>query len=181
MQWVFFLVLGVVALTLQSALAPHLALLGSRPDWLLAIVVFVALRARPFDAIAGAWVLGAGADLMTVERFGLLALSYGTVAVLVSSVRELLFCHRVGTQFAVTCLASLLLQGVWLIYRHVLYDPAAPLLLELAEAVLLGSIYTALWAPLWHKLLSPLIPLLGMPRVGRGSGRLRHQGGGRRV
>ena len=65
MRWVVFLVLAVPILTAQSALSQRMELFGARPDWLLVLVVFVALHARRHDAVLGAWVLGMAADLMT--------------------------------------------------------------------------------------------------------------------
>jgi len=58
MRWLSFLLLGVVLLTLQSAVAPRIELLGARPDWLLVVVVFFAMHAPPRDAVIGAWIIG---------------------------------------------------------------------------------------------------------------------------
>lgn len=164
MRWVSFILFAALVLTLQSTIAVRFTLWGTRPDWLLAVVVFLGFRARRFDAVVGAWVLGALADLMTVERFGLLALSYAAAAMLIVSVRDLLFRDHGLTQFVVALIVSLMLQTVWLLYRRVLYDPAMPLFQDIALAVLLGSVYTALWAPLFHAILLPLSGVLGIPR-----------------
>jgi rod shape-determining protein MreD len=164
MRWVTFLVLAVVVLTLQSVVAPRLELLGARPDWLLVVVVFFALRAAPRDAVLGAWVLGACADLMTIERFGLLALSYGLAGAAVTSVREYLFRSRPLTQFVVTLLVCLLLRFAWLLYRRMLYDPAGSLLVDMAIDVVTASVYTAAWAPVWHAVLGRMPRTFGLPR-----------------
>jgi len=164
MRWVTFLVLAVLVLTLQSVVAPRLELLGARPDWLLVVVVFFALRAAPRDAVLGAWVLGACADLMTVDRFGLLALSYGLAGAAVVSVREYLFRSRPFTQFVVTLLVSLPLRFTWLLYRRMLYDPAGSFFVDMAIDVLAASVYTAAWAPVWHAVLGRMPRIFGLPR-----------------
>lgn len=164
MRWVTFLVLAAFVLTLQSVVAPRLELLGARPDWVLVVVVFFALRAARPEAMLGAWVLGACADLMTVERFGLLALSYGLAAVGVVSVREYVFRRRPLTQFVLTLLACLLLRLAWLLYCRMLYDPAGSLLVDMAVDVVTASVYTAAWAPIWHAVLGRMPRTFGLPR-----------------
>ena len=158
MRWLYFMLLCVVLLTLQSAGARLFELFGGRPDWLLVVVVFFAMRAPPRDAIIGAWIIGGFADLMTIERLGLLALTYGLAAVAVVSAREFIFRERALTQFLVTLVAGLSIRCAWLVYSRALYDPAAGLLMDLAVGVLFVSLYTAAWAPLCHK------GLLGMSR-----------------
>jgi rod shape-determining protein MreD len=164
LQWLTFILFAACMLTLQSALAPRVELFGSRPDWLLVVVVFFALRARPIDAIVGAWLIGVLADLMTIERLGLIALSYGVAAGLVASIRDALFRYGAWTQFVVTLLVCVVIQGAWCCYRRLLYDPAQSVFVDLTLGVLLTSVYTAAWAPLFHWLLSPMSRLLGLPR-----------------
>lgn len=146
MRWLTFSLCAAAALTLQSALAPYVELFGIRPDWLLVVVVFFALYARPTEAVLGAWIIGFCADLMTIERLGLMALSYALAALLVISIRDYLFCHRPATQFAVTLMVCLMVRAVWCGYRRILYDPAESILLDGIADVAAGSIYTAGWA-----------------------------------
>ncbi|MGB2986428.1 MAG: rod shape-determining protein MreD [Phycisphaerae bacterium] len=164
MRWLTFMLLVVVVLTLQSAVAPRLELFGVRPDWLLVVVVFFALYAPARDAAIGAWIIGGCAGLMTIERLGLIALSYTLVAMAVSPVREYLFRDRAVTRFIVTLLACLLVRIAWTIYCRVLYDPVDSLLVDLAMNVLLASVYTAAWAPLLHKGLWRMSRTFGLKR-----------------
>ncbi len=124
MRWLSFSILAVVVLTLQSALVPRLEVLGARPDLILVVTVFFAMHAPRRDAVLTAWLLGMIADLMTIERFGLLALSYALIAMIVASVRDFLFRYNAFSQIAVTAAASVLLGVGWLFYRRVLFDPA---------------------------------------------------------
>ena len=179
MRWPVFILFAALMLTLQSAVAPRLDVLGSRPDWLLVVVVLLAMRARPFDAVLGSWIIGALADLMTIERFGLMALSYALVAMLVVSIREALFRYHGFTQFVITLITCLVVQTVWCAYRRVLYDPVIPVWADFAIAAVLGSVYTALWVPLFHKASSTLSSILGLPRPRYSYSGLRRPGGNR--
>jgi len=164
MRWLTFLITMGVALTLQSAVAPAVEIFGVRPDWLLVVVVFFAMFARPVDAAIGAWLVGFAADLMTIERLGFLALSYTLAALGVSSLRKYLFCFRGSTQFAVTLVVCLILQCAWLIYRYAFYGAADGVWGDVLRNVLFGSVYTAAWAPPTHKFLLSAARWLGLPR-----------------
>ncbi len=164
MRWLAFLLCAAVALALQSALAPYAELFGVRPDWILVVVVFFALYARATDAAIGAWIIGFGADLMTIERIGLMALTYTVAAMFITSIRDYLFCYRPETQFIVTLITCLCIRVCWFFYRRVLYDPAESVVLDLLLQVVAVSIYTAAWALLIHRLLSPMSRLWGVPR-----------------
>ena len=164
MRWLSFLLLGLCLLTLQSTVAVRIELLGARPDWLLVLVVFYAMHARMPDAAVGAWAIGAAADLMTVERPGLIAMSYLLAAVLVASTREFFFRYHSVTQFGVTLAACIIVRVGWCIYRWVLYEATRAVPLDLAVDVILASVYTAMWAPLLHKSLLAILPVLGIHR-----------------
>lgn len=164
MRWLTFSICGIIVLTLQSTIAPRFSLFGAGPDWLLVVVVFFALNARLADAALAAWALGACADLMTIERPGLLAISYTLAALLVSSVREYSFREHAMTQFVIVLLMGFLVRSAWLIYRHLLYDPAGSVFLELLGYVFWGALYTAIWAPPAHKVLLSLARTFGLAR-----------------
>ena len=164
MRWVTFMLCAACALVLQSTIAPRLEILGCRPDWLLIVVVFFAMHARRSDAAVGAWIIGACADLMTIERPGLLALSYLLAAVAVASIREYFFRYRSLTQAVITGVASLVIHTVWAVYRHVLYDPGEPFLIGFVTAVILASVWTAVWALVFHKILLQMLGAFGINR-----------------
>lgn len=162
MRWFPFLLLMLALLTAQSALAPRLAVVGARPDWLLVVVVFLGLFASRKQAVIGGWFIGAGADLLTIERFGLLATSFALAALLVASGREFLFRHRWVTQLCVTLATCLLVHAVWLIYYRTIYAPAGSLLGAFGREVVATSLYTAAWAPLMHRALLGIARPLGL-------------------
>ena len=110
MRWLTFIILAIVAVSLQATVAGRVSWFGARPDWVLVLVVFYALHARADDAMPAAWVVGALADLMTIERFGLLALCYGLTAMVVCGVRDLVFTGHPLTQFGVTLACGVMVQ-----------------------------------------------------------------------
>jgi rod shape-determining protein MreD len=164
MRWLTFFVLAVTMLVLASAVAPRLSVFGIWPDWLLVTALFFALYGRPVDAVLGGWLLGALADLMTVERLGFLALSYALAALLVASVREYLFRYRPAVQSALVFVVSLVVRLVWSVYRGVLYDSGQSAAAMVLSDWLLGSLYTAAWAPLFFKILLSMSRSLGIPQ-----------------
>ena len=168
MHWLTFVILAPAALTVQAAVAPRLELFTARPDFLLLLVVFLALYARSQDAVVAAWILGACADLMTIERFGLIALSYGLTAMSITSIREYLFRYRVVTQAVVTLTACLLVRTAWTLYYHRLYAPPSPLLRDWLIGGVMVSMYTAALAPPGFRVLLAMSQLLGIPRPGLG-------------
>ena len=169
MRWLTFLICAAVVLTLQAAVAPRLELMGIRPDWVLVVVVFFALHARVPDSILGAWMIGFCADLLTIERFGLLSVSYGLTAVFIVSIRDYVFITSTVTQAVVTLVAGLRLRTAWMVYRRNLYDVPETIAFDLVTQVCLASLYTVAWAPLIQRPLLHMSRRLGLvpPRYGR--------------
>jgi len=182
MRRLAFAILTVLVLTMQAVAAPRLELFSARPDFLLLVVVFLGLYAPSRDAIAAGWVLGLCADLMTIERFGVIALSYGLTAMTVTSFREYLFRYRVLTQTVVTLSACLLVRTAWTMYYRLLYEARGPWLTDWLTGTVIASAYTAALAPFVFRLLLGMSRPLGIHRprgttplaspLGKGGGRL---------
>ena len=164
MRWLAFGILGVVFIIMQSTLAPRMEILGARPDFLLVLVVFFGMHGKLPDVAVGAWLLGLVADLMSIERLGLMAFSYMLTALLVASVREYFFRFRSLTQCFVTLIACLVVHSGWLVYQRVLYAPASSWWGDFGGGVVLTAVYAALAAPLVHKMLLPISPMIGIDR-----------------
>ncbi len=161
MRWMHYLFWGATAcvvLVAQSALAPVFELGGARPDWILVCVVFVALHATETNAIVISALVGLAADFLTIERPGLLAVSYTAAAGLILGIREYLFVRQMLTQVVLTLGLGLVLRTGWLAYRHALYTLDEPIVKALVLNLVPGSAYTALWTPLLHW---PFLRLLG--------------------
>jgi len=152
-----FTVLAVVVVSLQSTVAVRLAPFGWRPDWVLVCVVFYALHAGQAEAALAGCILGALAGVMSLERFGLLALCYGLTALGVGAIRELVFTRHPLTHMSATLAAAALVQMMWLVYRLAVGLPAG------AVGPMLGSsVHTALWAVPFHAVLLKAPRLLGI-------------------
>ena len=174
MRWLGFVILTGLVLTLQTTLAPRLAMATARPDWALVVVVMLAMHARGADALVAAAMIGWCADMASIERPGVHAIPYTVVAWLIVSSREALFRGAMVTQAMVTLLAALGAQGCWLVYRATTgVGPGGGLIASCGLAVL-ASLYTALWVPPIHILLKWLP--IAAPSPGRGAARTAHTG-----
>lgn len=151
MNGVVFSILAMMLLALQTTVAPRVAIYGARPDLLFVLVVFLGLYARPQQAVIAACAVGLAADLLTLERFGLLAATYGLAVVLVVTIREFLFRYRSTTQFFMTFGAAVLANSAWLIYRSAAFGlPGDGLIRGAVIHLFLPSLYTAAFAPILH-------------------------------
>ena len=153
MRWLTFAACAAVALILQTTLARRTALFHVRPDWVFAVVVFFALYCRRPDAYVAGWALGLAADLMSIERLGLLAVGYTLAAVMINAVRDLVFLKSPVTHFAVTLASALVLNAALAGYRILAYPVAAR---EWAAVLADGAataVYTAVWAVPIHQIL----------------------------
>lgn len=176
MRWLTFILTSSGVLIAQLTLAPHFEWGGVRPDWLLVFVVFFSLRADLVAAIAGGWLLGFCADLLTIERLGLLSLSYGLTAFVVASGRDFVFASSAITQTAATLLAGLSLHTAWFIYRRMLYDMPEAMFREMATVVFPAALYTAAWALVLHRPLRGLTRWLGFASSRRRMSRMNRTG-----
>lgn len=88
-----FIILAVLALVLQVAVAPALIATSvrSQPQFLLILAVFVALHARADAALLGCWTLGLLMDLASVGPMGAFSLAFGIAALGMVRVRASMF------------------------------------------------------------------------------------------
>ncbi len=164
MIWFLYGLILAVALTLQSVVAPFVQIYSARPDFLLVGVVFLALHGPVRETILAAWIVGLGADLLTIEQFGFLGFSYALVAFLVLEVREYLFRSRATTQFGVTAVVAIFIQSCWATYAFVRYGTHDGLAMTIATVAIPASLYTATWAVLMHRAMMAIGRPLGLGR-----------------
>ena len=178
MRWAVFFMLLMALLTLQTTFGTRLEWMGARPDWLLILVVFLAFHADHRDAVIGGWCVGFCADLMSIERLGVIALGYALIALLIVNMRDALFRYRWTTQVLVTFFACILVRTAWTAYRTTMYDIDDSLMSDLGMNILVVSLYTALWAPVLHGGLRGVGGVLGLNvrRVGFVESRARGRG-----
>ncbi len=161
MRWLLLTGLGILTLVVQVTLAPRVALWGARPDWMLALVVFVGLRVKGPHAIIAGWCLGLGTDVLSIERLGLMSLCYGLTAAIVQRFREWVFTWHPLTHFALTTGAGLFVQTLTLIYRWSVHDWAA----VTSTGEISRAFVTAVWSGIWAVPIQWL--LLKLPYFGR--------------
>lgn len=162
MRVLLWVIAGTLLLALQAGLAPRCALGGVRPDWILAAVVFLAMHLPAWPATAGAWSLGLAADLLTLERPGLLATTYAATALLVAAWREYLFRRSALTQFVVTLAVGVPVRALWLVYQQATGVSVTYGVANALWEVVWGAVYTALFAPPLHYLLIRMGKPLGL-------------------
>ncbi len=160
MRWLTYSFVLFAALVLQPSVAKFVAVGNVRPDWLLALATFTGLYTRRKDAIAVGLVLGLCADLLSLERLGVLTLCMVTGALLGNSVRHLVFLKNVITHFVVTFVAALLVHTCLAVYETAIYggrDVGA-----LVFRVIAIALWTAAWAPPMAALLLKMSQLFGL-------------------
>lgn len=161
MRWFAYFILAYLILGLQLGLGAHMQFRGAAPNLVLLVVVFISLNAPRDEAMLGSLLLGAMQDLVTLQPMGLYALSYGLVAMLITSAGQLTFREHPLTQVVMTLLGGaitaiiLVLHG-WihplssarhegdLLIRSVHQSP---------RLLLVSLFYTALLAPILLGLL----------------------------
>jgi rod shape-determining protein MreD len=171
MHWIRFAIVAVIAIVFQTALAPHLALSGIRPDWVFVLAVFYALLGPWPDACIAAWILGLLMDLGSVnDHVGLCALAYGAVAWLIVQTRDLVFPDHWLSHTVMTLIGALLVQFTLAAYLGWTAPAGAPGLWGKAAWT---ALYTAFWAPYFHWLLTRIGPVIGLRPPGSARSRLR--------
>ena len=164
MNWIAVVVLNAIVVAIQAAFAPHFAVRGIRPDWIIVMAVFWGLYGRGWQGVIAAWILGAIADLMTIEHFGLQMLSYPLAGALVTTVRLEVFRYRWSAQFFLTLLASFLLRIAWMIYVSWRFGQLGRMIPGWFAEAAFSSVYSAAWAPLIHSVLLRRASWFGLPR-----------------
>ncbi len=162
MKWLALTIAIVGCVVLHTTLGPRLAIGRVRPDLLVVLVVFIAMHVRGVDVIAWACMLGMLADLQSIERFGILALSYSAAAALVYALRSHVFRSHPLAHFAMTFCAGCIVQVLLLLYYVLVVGVGGG---SWSSQLLLGvgiAMYSAALAPAVHALLLRAAPWVGV-------------------
>jgi rod shape-determining protein MreD len=163
MRWFRFAVLILAATILQTGLMGVLAVTGAniKPDLLLILLVFFAVRSSPRDAVVTSFTIGFAADLISpvMGLMGPRIISYGLAGTLLSDLHSIISTRRAAYQAVTIFLVGLVTAG--LTYLLTLLRSEAPTMNLYAE--LLGQ-------PLYSALLGPLLswPVSGWMSMNRG-------------
>jgi rod shape-determining protein MreD len=156
MRWLTYFILAYVMLGLQLGLGAHVQYRGGGPNLVLLVVVFISLNAPRDEALLGSFLLGAMQDLVTLEPMGLYALSYGLIAILISSVGQLAYREHPLTHFFMTLIGGMITAVILLIHGWV--HPLGPArhdgdtviraVHQSPRLLVVSVIYTALLSPI---------------------------------
>ena len=151
MRWFRFAVLVLVASLLQTGLVGALAILRAdfKPDLLLILLVFFALRSNSTDAIIASFAIGFAADLsnpIAGRLMGPRIISFGLFGTVLSDLSGTLSPRRVIYQIVTIFLMGCLSAGLSYLLTF-LRTGAAP-----------ASLATGcFWQPLYSALLGPFL------------------------
>lgn len=157
MRWVFFAVMLLIAVVLQTTVVPLIAIQGIRPDLPALFAMHILLAAQPIDAMLGLALIGLAVDLNGLSfgehaNVGANVLAYGLVSLLGLKVRTLTFRDNAVTYFAFslfgTALIQLLVKAYMLVRIQRIDDMQSWAVFAVATAA-----YTAFASPYAHWLL----------------------------
>ena len=151
MRWVRFAVLVLVASLLQTGLVGALAILRTdlKPDLLLILLVFFALRSNSTDAIIASFVIGFAADLsnpIAGRLMGPRIISFGVFGTLLSDLNSTISPRRLIYQAITIFLTGSLTAGLSYLLTF-LRTGAGPVSLATG----------CLWQPLYSAVLGPFL------------------------
>jgi rod shape-determining protein MreD len=165
MRWLSYFILAYFALGVQVGLRDFIHVREASPNFLLLVVVFLAMNAPREPALLGCFFLGLMQDLLTLHPLGTWAVSYALVAMFVLSVQEVVYPEHPLTHFSLALLGGILC-GVVLTVHGVLYavlhkEPRQAMgLLPFADAL-----YTAVLAPVVLGVLQRMKTVFSFRRV----------------
>jgi rod shape-determining protein MreD len=135
-------VILLVALALQAALVPRIAIGGIRPDLLVAFVVYLGWMRGPIAGTVGGFCVGLYQDLDAAGPLGLNALSKAVTGFLVAKAGFRVHRSNVGVRFVFFLVAMLLHDLVY--FGIDTAGDAGALLGQMAFRTLPAALYTAL-------------------------------------
>jgi rod shape-determining protein MreD len=162
-RWIVWTCLGLLVVSMQTTLAPHVQIGVIRPDWPFLLVVALALAAPKREALVGALLIGLFVDLCTVLPLGTFTVVYGLAAQLIVLARELLFRDALLTHVALTFTVGALVQFLIALLR--LFQDGAEQYAGSPLWEALGiTLYTTLWSVPGHWLFLRARRWLGLGR-----------------
>jgi rod shape-determining protein MreD len=152
MRWLRFAVLLLVASVLQISLVGALSVIRPdiKPDLLLILLVFFAVRCTPRDAVITSFTIGFVADLTspTMGLMGPRILSFGLFGTLLCDLQGVLSMRRAIYQALTIFVMGLLTATLSCLLRFLR-----------AEAAATNLSAQLLWQPLYSAILGPLLSL----------------------
>jgi len=160
MRWLTYFILAYLALGLQVGLRGFVEVRGATPNFVLMIVVFLAINGAREPVLIASFLLGVMQDLFTQQPLGTWAIAYSLVGASVYSTQEIVYPKHPLTHFSLTLLGGIL-AGVVLTIHGWIY----PLIHGHETGVgaageigvyLASALYSAVLAPLFLGVLHRL-------------------------
>jgi rod shape-determining protein MreD len=148
MRWVSYFILAYIALGVQIALDGFVDVKGATPNFVLLVVIFLAVNGGREPVLLGSFILGLMQDLLSLYPLGTWAVTYTLVAMFVLSTQEIVYREHPLTHFSLA-LSGGILCGVVLTIHGWIY----PLIHGAGTghgggmATFTSAIYTAVLAP----------------------------------
>jgi rod shape-determining protein MreD len=150
MRWFRFAVLVIAASILQTSLVDLLAVRDPevKPDLLLILLVFFALRAEPTDAVIASFSIGFVADLISpaVGLMGPRIISFGVIGTLLSRLNAFFCIRRMPFEGAAIFAAGLATGLLTILLSYLRAAPAG-----------LNPWIRLLWQPVYSAVLGPFL------------------------
>jgi rod shape-determining protein MreD len=137
------------------------------PNFLLLVVVFIALNAPRIEALFACFLLGLMQDLVSLQPVGMYAFSYGLVAMMIAWAADSVRRSHPLTQITFTFIGGGLLGMLQIVHDY--FAPGnAPAAAHIGPRVVAVSvIYTTILAPVVIGLLQLLRGVFGFSSHGR--------------
>lgn len=149
MRWLSYFILAYIALGVQVALPGFVEIKGAGPNFVLLVVVFLAVNGGREPVLLGSFLLGLMQDLLTLHPLGTWAICYSLVAMFVLSTQEVVYREHPLTHFSLA-LTGGIMCGIFLTLHGWIYPflhgPSA--VHTGAVAWFASAIYTAILAPI---------------------------------
>lgn len=171
MAWFRFALLIVVATVLQTSFIGAAWILRSdiRPDLLVILLVFFAIRCDSNDAVISSFIIGFAADLASPASgfMGPRIISFGLFGTLLNNLHNVISIRRFSHQAAAILVMGLVTPVFTQLLAHLRTDPAP---LNIARQLFWQPVFSALVGPF---LSLPMAWWMQMERRRRRSGRWR--------
>ncbi|MDY0300534.1 MAG: rod shape-determining protein MreD [Trichlorobacter sp.] len=160
-NYIKFTTLIILAVVLQTSILPHYIIAAYKPDLLLVIMVYLALRTPANHTVFSAYLLGLLKDVLGGIYLGLNGFSFVLFCLLLKAVSDrlyvqssILYVLTVGAATAITTIINLLLLIIFSQGENLITAAATLLLPHLLMNMFIASIVTAMpryFAPLDSK------------------------------
>jgi rod shape-determining protein MreD len=154
---VVVVILFIFLLAAQAVIAPRIAVWGAQPQLLVILVVQMAFQLPRPEGIVWPWAAGLGADLHQGGPLGVLALTYGLIAVAVDRFRSFFSAESFVVRLIAVAAAAFIQHLALLISQWVRGQP--PPFMAYGAQAFLSVLYTAALAALLLPLLAWVLGL----------------------